>query len=311
MHNEIYSNTAQQYGGGIASDTSISITLTANRVYSNTAAEDGGAISLWYGSNARLFGNEIYSNTANRDGGGIYIRDGNTDLIDNVIGHNRAWQYGGGLLLDGGEADLKRNLIQGNIAGSEAGMGLVQITATLVNNVVADNVKMGFPCASGIGIQDSTVTLMHNTIARNRGFSPGSGIYVMEPSVHASMVSLVNNILVSHTVGITVAAGNTATLEATLWGAGIWANETAWGGAGDVSTGTINVWGDPGFVHPDVGDYHINFESLAVDQGVDTGVMTDLDGDRRPIGAQSDIGADEVWRTVLLPLVLRNHLRLE
>lgn len=307
MHNEIYSNTAQQYGGGVTSDTSISITLTGNRVYSNTAQEDGGAISLWYGSNARLFGNEIYSNTANRDGGGLYIRDGSTILIDNVVGHNTAWQYGGGLFLDGGEATLERNLIQGNIAGSEAGMGLAQITATLANNVVADNLKLGFPCASGIGIEDSTVTLMHNTIARNRGVSPGSGIYVMEPSLHASVVTLVNNILVSHTVGITVVAGNTATLEATLWGDGVWANETAWGGGGYVFTGTINVWGDPGFVNPDGGNYHVGFESAAVDRGVDVGVMTDLDGDRRPIGAQPDIGADEAWRRVLLPLVLRNQ----
>jgi hypothetical protein len=190
-------------------------------------------------------------------------------------------------------------------------MSFERSTATLVNNVVADNVKMGFPCASGIGIKDSTVTLMHNTIARNRGFSPGSGIYVMKPSLHASVVTLVNNILVSHTVGITVAAGNTATLEATLWGDGVWANETAWGGGGDVSTGTINVWDDPGFVDPDSGDYHVIFESAAVDQGVEVGVITDLDGDRRPIGAQPDIGADEVWRRVLLPLVLRNYLQFE
>jgi hypothetical protein len=305
--NEIYSNTAQQYGGGVASDTSLSITLTGNRFYSNTAPEDGGAISLWYGANAKLSDNEIYGNTANRDGGGIYIREGSTTLIDNVIGHNTAWQYGGGLLLGGGEATFERNSIQGNIAGSEAGMGLVQSTATLVNNIVADNVKMGFPCASGIGIEDSTVTLMHNTIARNRGFSPGSGIYVMEPSLHASVVTLVNNILVSHTVGITVAAGNTATLEATLWGDGVWANETTWGGGGDVSTGTINVWEAPGFVDHDGGDYHIAPSSAAVDRGVDAGVETDMDGDHRPIGAQPDIGADEVWRRIFLPLTLRNY----
>ena len=443
MHNEIYSNAAQQYGGGVASDTSLSITLTGNRFYSNTAQEDGGAISLWYGDNAKLLGNDVYSNTANRDGGGIYIRDGSTFLVNNVISystalgvgggvyldgasvtltgnhvygnaasdgggiylhnaddamltdnriygnrltsykhgggvylsdsngvtlvdnwvysntarygggglylsnsftvtlasnhivsnttnndygggvyavvsgltlthnivrHNTAFGYGGGLAFVDSEAILDGNQVVGNVAGSEAGMSFERSTATLVNNVVADNVKMGFPCASGIGIKDSTVTLMHNTIARNRGFSPGSGIYVMEPSLHASVVTLVNNILVSHTVGITVAAGNTATLEATLWGDGVWANETAWGGGGDVSTGTINVWGDPGFVDPDSGDYHVRFESAAVDQGVDVGVMTDLDGDRRPIGAQPDIGADEVWHRVLLPLVLRNYL---
>jgi len=35
-------------------------------------------------------------------------------------------------------------------------------------------------------------------------------------------------------------------------------------------------------------------------------VLTDIDGDPRPIGAAPDIGADEFfWRTVFLPLVIR------
>jgi hypothetical protein len=52
-------------------------------------------------------------------------------------------------------------------------------------------------------------------------------------------VAVTNTILVSHTVGIRVTAGNTATLEATLWGSGPWANDTDWGGAGTVITGTL------------------------------------------------------------------------
>jgi len=109
-------------------------------------------------------------------------------------------------------------------------------------------------------------------------------------------------------VGISVTAGSTAMLEGTLWGSGAWANGVDWGGAGSIVTGTVNLWGDPAFVDPDGGDYHLGPASAAIDAGVDAGVTTDIDGDARPIGSGYDIGADEapIWKCYL-PLVLKNH----
>jgi uncharacterized repeat protein (TIGR01451 family) len=89
-------------------------------------------------------------------------------------------------------------------------------------------------------------------------------------------------------VGITVTAGNTATLEATLWD-----NTSDWGGPGAIFTSTHNYWGDPAFVNPGAGDYHIRPASAAVDKGLDAGVNEDIDGTARPIGHGYDIGADE------------------
>ena len=43
-----------------------------------------------------------------------------------------------------------------------------------------------------------------------------------------------------------------------------------------------------------MGDYHIGDTSSAVDGATGTGIATDFDGDARPQGAASDIGADEV-----------------
>ena len=105
---------------------------------------------------------------------------------------------------------------------------------------------------------------------------------------------LTNTILVSHSVGITVAAGSTATLEGTLWGSGEWANGTDWSGAGTFINGTVNIWDDPRFLDPAGGDYHISRDSAAIDDGVYSGVTEDIDGEPRPAGMGYDIGADEV-----------------
>ena len=102
----------------------------------------------------------------------------------------------------------------------------------------------------------------------------------------------------------TVTAGNRATLEATLW----YSNGQDTGGTGTILTGTVNIYGDPVFVDPGAGDYHIGLGSAAINAGVDAGVNTDIDGDPRPIGAGFDIGADEYFPMVIyLPIVLKGY----
>jgi hypothetical protein len=115
-------------------------------------------------------------------------------------------------------------------------------------------------------------------------------------------VALTNTVLVSQTVGVTVTAGSTARLEATLWGSGDWGNGQDWGGAGSVITGTINRWGNPRFVDPAAGDYHIAAGSAALDTGVDAGIGVDMDGQVRPVGTGVDLGADEFSAALELSL---------
>ncbi len=134
--------------------------------------------------------------------------------------------------------------------------------------------------------------MRHNTIARNTG---DSGVYVADSDIsgpYYSTVALTNTILVEHTVGITVAVGNTATLESTLWG-----NSTDWDGAGNIVR-TNDYWGEPVFVNPNAGNYHIGLGSAAIDEGVDEGVATDKDGVTRPYGIAPDLGAYEYFPPV-------------
>jgi hypothetical protein len=138
---------------------------------------------------------------------------------------------------------------------------------------------------------------VHTTLAGNGG-GDGSGVLV-----EAATVALTNTILAGHTVGITVAAGSTATLAGTLW----YGNGANWDGAGTVVTGTVNVWNDPVFAHAAGGNYHLREGSAALDVGLDAGVAVDLDRQARPNGLGFDLGADEFWPPwrVYVPVVWR------
>ena len=159
---------------------------------------------------------------------------------------------------------------------------------TLTNNLVAGN---------------HATTEGDRAIARGRVYKPHvRPVFATLPSLttmaaaarghlHGANTSLAftNTIIYGHqTAGITVTAGSTVTLDATLW-----ANGTDWAGAGQIVTGTINVWGDPDFVNSEAGDYHIGPDSAAINAGVDAGVTTDIDGESRPSGFAPDLGADE------------------
>jgi len=146
--------------------------------------------------------------------------------------------------------------------------------------VVADNQAMTW--GSGICVEGCSPRLLHTTIARNSG-GDGRGVYVTNVGSNYSTVALTNTILVSHSVGINVTAGNTATLESTLWHG----NTTPW--SGNVIRNN-DYTGDPRF---DADGYRLMEGSAAIDKGVDAGVTVDIDGETRPFGTGYDLGADE------------------
>ena len=209
---------------------------------------------------------------------------------------------GGGLVLSESHAILIGNTIISNTANQDGGgLKLFGTDITFTNNIIADN-QAGY-LGSGLSIEASSLILYHNTISSNHG-GDGYGMYLKTNST----VALTNTILVGHTVGVFAETASTATLEATLWGDGAWANGTDWAGTGTIST-TNDFLGNPDFIDPDAGDYHIGPDSDAIDQGVDAGVTNDIDFLPRPYQAP-DIGADEYWppgalKFIYLPIIIR------
>jgi parallel beta-helix repeat protein len=280
------------WGAGAYINNSRNIALIGNRINHNVNPDitrlgkvEGGGLYITGNSDVTLTSNTIRMNGAHR-GGGLYCTPGSTvTLISNWIVGNTVY-------------DVPPQL---NVVGDGGGIYLRSCSASLINNVLADNQVYGLGHGSGLYALGSSAQLLHTTLASNRG-GDGSGVYITGTG---STVALTNTILVSHTVGITAAAGNTATLEATLWGTDPWANLADWGGTGTILTGTINLWDDPAFVDPDAGDYHIRLDSAAIDRGVYADVDRDIDGEPRPIGGY-DLGADEVGARRYFPLVFRH-----
>lgn len=316
-------------GGGISLERS-SVILNGNEVLSNSAGY-GGGLMINQSNGVHLIANKIAGNSAD-SGAGLGTELSAITLVDNIVSANLAVYSGGGLYLDASTASLEGDIIVSNTVPSGEGGGIViaYTDAVLTNTVIAYNaasrvgggVGMGNAHAvftntivadnrsassgSGVYVKRSSLSMLHATIARNRG-GEGSGVYIGL----GSTAMMTNTILVSQAVGVTVTAGSTATLGATLWGDGAWANAVDWAGEGTILTGTLNVWGDPAFVGPDAGDYHVGLRSAALDVGINTGVETDIDGDPRPLGAGYDLGADEyapmVVYSAYLPVVMKQN----
>jgi hypothetical protein len=251
-------------------------------------------------------------------GGGIFMQETNPEVRRNTIQNNRSSNVdgcGGGVFTWLSGATLDANTILSNTAvvsvtGSNfacgGGMALYYSAGvSMTNNLIARNRAAIQGSSQGGGIWTrgyaadvyrTEVDLLHNTVADNAG----EGIYLGRYTI----VTLTNNIVAAHTVGITNAAPASTTVHA---------NYTLFNGNslnyGSGVTSTNEVLGDPAFMNPAGGDYHIGSTSVAKDAGVNAGVNSDIDGDPRPLGSGYDIGADEFQpdepHKIYLPLILR------
>lgn len=257
--------------------------IANNQVISNFNLIDSAGLGI-YGGHAMLSQNTIRHNVCDSmgifdcPGGGIGVHNSEVVLDGNDISENKATD-GGGVFARSSTITMNRNVV---VANDFSGVSLNSSHGMLTNNVLADSPWVG------LVLDKSYAEAIHNTVVGDHASSSYSGILLRQEST----ANLTNTIVVSSAVGIRVRDDSSATLEATLWGSGAWANGQDWEGAA-IYTGTINIWADPGFVNPSAGDYHLAFTSAAIDQGIATEVSTDVDNDARPYGLAPDLGADE------------------
>ncbi len=312
------------YGGGLYLLDGARVVIRYNLVISNagSTAEEGrgGGMYLWgnAATGIQVQFNQVLSNAATTVagvygyGGGIWGGPNDTLIQGNVIAGNRTSStgigIGAGLYDIYGSAHYLGNLVQGNTGGSavELWYSLARLESnrvvdnatnmgislydsgdgpTLVNNVVA---RSGSRAFSAYG-EPMTATLIHNTFV---GAGSGYGVYADKSALY-----LTNTIVASVTSGIYnfTPASATVTADHTLF----------WAVTDPGISGTNPLSGDPRFVDPAGGDYHIGAGSAALDVGATTAITTDIDGDPRPIGPLPDVGADERRMYAYLPLVLR------
>jgi uncharacterized repeat protein (TIGR01451 family) len=321
--NLVSGNVAGGSGGGVYTNKTIdefgmgylinaTTTISDNQVRHNLAHQCGGGLSL-HNSAATLSKNTIAGNHASRDGGGLCLTRflfgasiGAPTLDENTLSANHAYSNGGGLYMGFAHVTFNGNRVISNSADYGGGLYLYHSGGTFNNTAITDN--QAERAGSGVLYEGSSWSQwFHTTVARNGSTDltaghggDGRGIlvnwYPIDSIILPGWLAMTNTLIASQTVGITVSEAITelpdaVTLDGVLW----YGNGANTGGTG-VITITHAYTGNPAFA-PD--GYHLTAASAAIDGGVESEVLTDLDGEARPNGVGYDVGADEFWGPVL------------
>jgi RHS repeat-associated protein/uncharacterized repeat protein (TIGR01451 family) len=258
IQNNIFQSNSANYGGGIYNSS-------GNPIIQNNTFQDNSA---YYGGGLYTFGsptiqNNIFQdNSANYYGGGIDNGSGNPTVQNNIFQDNSANYYGGGIYNGSGNPTVQNNTFQGNSAHDSGG---------------------------GICNWSGSPTILYNSVQGNSANDSGGGFYNSSGSP-----SIRNNIL----------ANNSASDCGGICSQGGFPGPTSdyndvWNNSGGdyygVTPGPHAISVDPLFVDAPAGDLHLTSGSPCIDAGdPDDFPETDFEGDSRPLGLVSDIGADEV-----------------
>ncbi len=299
------SATQYGYGGGVYINGG-TVLLQNNAIQNNIGSvyySGSGGIELQNITQAGIFTNTITGNHGNANknwwsgGGGLTVEwSTSISVTGNHIENNWAGLdagLGGGIYVQTSDVYLARNIIINNVSGPINGDGggvylQGQSPITISNNIIAHNIAPGFGGGVYVKNNRSSTTLANNTIADNGNTGIEASLYVT--------LTLINNLIINHTTGITTSPPATVTLNA---------DHNLFWNIEDPLVGSNPILAAPQ-TSP---DYHLYDSSPAVDAGLTVlWVTIDLDGVKRPVGGAYDIGAYEGSqpRKIFLPLILKN-----
>ncbi|HNO77876.1 MAG TPA: choice-of-anchor Q domain-containing protein [Phycisphaerae bacterium] len=255
----------------------------------------GGAAVLVANGDLILNNCALTNNNGLAHGGAILIRHDNTSAaLDKVVLTGNQAGDGGAILMGSGQMTIRNSVIAGNTSQSDGsavyfGSGQYSIANTIISG------NQGTSAITNSG----TLTLLNSTLAGNNGANgclSGSG-----------QNTVINSLIWGNAVSPDPQLQIDGTLDVSFSG-------IEGGIAGITGSGTVNDNGgnltlsdtDSVFVAPvdaslaptTDGDYHLAFNSPAIDQGDNAaansnGLTFDLEGDDRIVNGQVDMGADE------------------
>lgn len=291
-HNRIVDNTIylnpikdKNYGAGIMDcDGLISDNYIANNTSGGGIADCDGVIE----------NNIIENNTAQKPPGGGLLEAGgalyncNGTIRNNIIRDNQATKYASGGALGKCHGIIEENEITGNSSGFEGG-AFFQCNGTIRNNIISENKCNRF----GGAVSGGDFTFYNNIVTSNTASVYGGAFYSVKGKV-------LNSVIYANRAARDGGAFSSSNI--TIKNSIIWGNtgenfhsstkptySCVEGGA----SGTGNISGDPLFINPGTGDFHLQPESPCIDAGaLAEEVETDIEGNPRPTDAVSEPRGD-------------------
>jgi parallel beta-helix repeat protein/predicted outer membrane repeat protein len=252
-------------GGGICANHSSNPTIESCTVEDNYTTHNGGGISINDNSHAQLIDCMITDNVSDSSGGGVFVcAFSNVTISGCDVTGNQAWT-GGGFGLDTCDSlSFDHCLVSGNSALHNGG-GIACYTSNpdIENCTVYGNaVDFG----SGIYCENSQPGILNTIIAENTGVG---GIYFADSlEVRITYCDIFSNV-----------GGDFAGLVPSELGVLTSVNLN-----GDSSDVFFNIFLNPLFVNPAIGDFQIQADSPCIDAG-------DPESPYDPDGTVADIGA--------------------